>query len=196
DNVVPFFFLSYSRRDEKEALRLKNDLEQAGFQIWMDRYNIQSGERWDDNVREAIKKCATILYLASPNSRSSPNVLHEIDLAMMYDRHILPLWIAGDTSWPDVAVFGLSRNNYIDMRANKYKMRIPILIHEIHIILDEHFHVAATIENDPQPGSRGQERTDTEFSEESLYNETLYKENSMSRLATNVLNSLSTKRPF
>ncbi len=101
--------------------------------IWMDRHNIQWGGKWDDIVREAIKKAVAILYLASPNSRSSPNVLHEIDLATSYQRHILPLWIAGDTSWADIAAFGLSRINYIDLRSNKYKAGLSALAEELHI---------------------------------------------------------------
>nr|MBA2396761.1 TIR domain-containing protein [Ktedonobacteraceae bacterium] len=133
---VPYFFLSYSRIDEENALHLKEDLERAGFDVWMDRHNIQWGGKWDDVVREAIKKAAAVLYLASPNSRSSPNVLHEIDLATSYQRHILPLWISGDTSWADVAAFGLSRINYIDLRSNKYKAGLAALSEEIRAILD------------------------------------------------------------
>ena len=71
-----------------------------------------------------------------PILRSSPNVLHEIDLAQSYKRHILPLWIVGNTSWADIAAFGLSRNNFIDLRTHKYRIGLSDLIQEIQNLLD------------------------------------------------------------
>ena len=185
---VPYFFLSYSRIDEKDALRLKEDLEHAGFHIWMDRHNIQWGGKWDDIVREAIKKAVAILYLASPNSRSSPNVLHEIDLATSYQRHILPLWIAGDTSWADIAAFGLSRINYIDLRANKYKAGLVALTEEIHSTLDEYFLPVDTTRKHSLTRLLSDESVSIDESASGTY-----KEYRMPEFADNVLASASTK---
>jgi hypothetical protein len=112
-------FISHAVEDNSMALRLKKDLEYHGFQIWLDLDEIAPGVQWDNAIRSAIRESLAILYLASPNSRSSPNVFHEIGMAKIYRCSILPLWIGG-TKWADVANFGFYSVQYIDLRSDRY----------------------------------------------------------------------------
>ncbi|GHO99316.1 hypothetical protein KSF_093640 [Reticulibacter mediterranei] len=114
------FFISYSRQDYDVALRLKADLEQRGFSLWMDLKRIPPGTAWDDEIRDAIKGSLAVLYLVSPDSRASRIVAHELDLADAYKRPIWPLWVKGDEHWAEVVMMGYSRVQYIDLREAAY----------------------------------------------------------------------------
>jgi hypothetical protein len=121
------FFISYAGKDRAVAQRLKADLERHGLQVWLDIGGIAPGERWDDCIRREIRKSLAVLYLASPDSRSSPNVFHEIGLAKMYGCCIVPLWIAG-AKWADVAIFGFYPVEYIDLRSVYYADGLVLLV--------------------------------------------------------------------
>ena len=115
------YFISYSRKDLDIVRQLKEDLERHGFKIWMDEYNIIAGTEWEDAIRENIRLSSIVLYLVSPTSRSSPHVAHELELAKIYKKKVIPLWVQGDTEWAKVVTFGFFRTHHIDLRREKYK---------------------------------------------------------------------------
>jgi TIR domain len=51
-------FLSYSRTDETWVVRLKSALVERGFQVWVDRDDIQAGERFVRAIESAMKTSA------------------------------------------------------------------------------------------------------------------------------------------
>lgn len=59
---MPHVFLSYVRENEQQADRIATDLQAAGASVWLDRYNITAGQRWQDAIRHAIQSdiCAVI----------------------------------------------------------------------------------------------------------------------------------------
>ncbi len=122
------YFISYSRKDLDIARQLKEDLERHGFKIWMDEYNIIAGTEWEEVIRENIRRSSAVLYLVSPTSRSSQYVAHELELAKIYRRKIIPLWIQGDTEWANVVTFGFFRTHHIDLRKDAYKNGMDKLI--------------------------------------------------------------------
>ncbi len=86
-----FLFISYAREDGEFALRLAQDLREAGMAIWIDQLDIPTGARWDDAVEEALKACASFLIILSPASVSSKNVKDEIAFALDEDVPIVPV---------------------------------------------------------------------------------------------------------
>ena len=125
------YFISYSGKDLDMAKKLKKDLEISGFKIWMDKDDIGPGTTWDDAIERNIRQSAAVLYLVSLTSRSSPHVLRELEFAQIYRKNIIPLWVRGDTVWPNVVAFGLSSTKYIDLRGNSYNKGI----HELNQLL-------------------------------------------------------------
>ncbi len=121
-------FISYARLDFYIAKKLKEDLERRNFHVWLDQDNIKPTTRWDNTIRSAIKQSDIVLYLVSTNSRTSPNVANELDIASLYDRPILPLWIEGNTKWADVLIMGYSRIQGIDMRGERYIAKFQELL--------------------------------------------------------------------
>lgn len=86
-----FLFISYGREDGAFALRLAQDLREAGVAIWMDKLDIPSGARWDTAIQQALDACASMLVILSPASVNSENVLDEIGFALHKKKHIVPV---------------------------------------------------------------------------------------------------------
>ena len=127
------FFISYSNQDYDDvASQLKADLEKRGWPLWMDQGHIRAGARWDHMIRDAIRQSLAVLYLVSPDSRASPNVASELDMADAYGRPIWPLWIKGDYQWAEVVMMGYSRLQRIDLRGDNYAPGLETLVKELH----------------------------------------------------------------
>src|SRR5688572_13332539 len=62
-------FLSYGQRDAAAlALRLRDDLARAGYQVWQDAERIRAGWGWTDEIREGIRESDLLLALLSPHA--------------------------------------------------------------------------------------------------------------------------------
>ena len=126
--IHPFIFLSYSRRDSELVTRLKTDLMSQDIHVWIDREGIQPGTSdWEEALRTAIRAARAVLYIASPNARSSRYVKDELEIAKMYRRPVYPIWIAG-TQWMEAVPIGWGRTQYIDARESRYETAISELV--------------------------------------------------------------------
>ena len=61
-------FLSYSRDDAVTAERLYADLENRGFEPWMDREGLRAGERWQERIAAEIEDSDYVIALLSNNA--------------------------------------------------------------------------------------------------------------------------------
>jgi predicted esterase len=48
-------FISYAREDSDSAERLYNELKKTGFKPWLDKYNINAGQDWMEEIMDAIE---------------------------------------------------------------------------------------------------------------------------------------------
>jgi hypothetical protein len=70
-------------------------------------------------VREAIRACRAVLFIASPDSRQSRYVMAELGLAELHGRTVYPLWAAGE-HWLESVPLGLSTAQFVDARGERY----------------------------------------------------------------------------
>jgi hypothetical protein len=91
------YFLSYSRSDEKFALRLAKDLRAAGVAIWVDQLDIRPSEHWDRAIERAVTSCRGLVVILSPRSVASDNVADEISYAIDSGKSVLPVKIEACT---------------------------------------------------------------------------------------------------
>src|SRR5947209_3979067 len=85
-------FFSYSRLDASDfALRLYNDLKNAGADVWIDQVDIKGGARWDVEIGKALKGCQCVLFIASEQSVGSDNVLDEVYYALDNKKQVVPV---------------------------------------------------------------------------------------------------------
>ena len=84
-------FISYSRADAEFALKLANDLREAGVNVWLDQLDIPPGARWDRAVETALETCGRLLVILSSTSATSENVQDEIGVAFDNNKPIVPI---------------------------------------------------------------------------------------------------------
>ncbi len=146
------YFISYSHNDLDIAKQLKQELEESGFEIWMDESAIVKGTIWDVLIDENIKQSIAVLYLASPASRFSSVVLHELELAKICKKGIIPIWVRGDTEWAKVVAFGHFTRQYIDIREEYYENGIGELIQTLNNPLDYEARFKSYLRGDDNDG--------------------------------------------
>jgi tetratricopeptide (TPR) repeat protein len=61
-------FISYAREDERAAMRLYNELKDAGLNPWIDRKKLLPGQKWEREIENAIKNSAYFIPLFSSTS--------------------------------------------------------------------------------------------------------------------------------
>jgi hypothetical protein len=68
-------FVSFAHEDEAAAKLIADDLERAGFSVWIDYGSIAPGTPdWEKAIREGIQSSFSIILAASPASRASQYV--------------------------------------------------------------------------------------------------------------------------
>jgi hypothetical protein len=87
------YFLSYSRADEKVAMRFANELRDRGIAMWVDQLDIRPSEHWDRAIERAVHECRGLVVILSPRSVESDNVADEISYAIDHKKSVLPVMI-------------------------------------------------------------------------------------------------------
>ncbi|MEO1295771.1 MAG: toll/interleukin-1 receptor domain-containing protein [Cyanobacteria bacterium J06636_16] len=88
-------FLSYARADGQiAATRLRSELERAGFQVWRDIEDMQGGQAWKDQLRQAIRTVDTVVVLLTPAAVASKYVEWEWESALTLEKRVIPLLIS------------------------------------------------------------------------------------------------------
>ncbi len=87
------YFLSYSRADERVAMRFATDLRARGIAMWVDQLDIRPSEHWDRAIERAVRDCRGLVVILSPRSVASDNVADEISYAIDSGKSVLPVMI-------------------------------------------------------------------------------------------------------
>jgi tetratricopeptide (TPR) repeat protein len=120
-------FISYCRADEEFALRLAQDLKDAGAAVWLDQLDIKPGHSWDNAVEGALRAATKMLVILTPTSVSSENVRDEIAYALKQGKVVIPvLYIECEIP------LRLERKQHIDFRAN-YTRGVDLLLRELRV---------------------------------------------------------------
>lgn len=112
-------FISYIREDRESAVKIRNQMETAGIDTWMDSSALQSGDRWEAIIEERIRKASFFVPLISASlnpdnwgGKRERFFLREWELArrsdsmrMPKDRYIRPICLDDTTCeasfvWP------------------------------------------------------------------------------------------------
>ena len=79
---MPHIFISHSSADNDFARTLAGQLENAGFDVWVDFDAIGPGDRWVQTIQKAIEDCGAAVVVMSRAGRDSEWVERETLLAM------------------------------------------------------------------------------------------------------------------
>jgi hypothetical protein len=139
-------FFSYSRYDSAFALKLANDLRNAGATIWLDQLDIPPGKHWDSEIEEALNNSNCLLAILSPKSMLSNNAMDEISYALEENKKVIPILLT-DTETP----FRLRRLQRVDFTGD-YDIAFRQLLTAIDIEIAQ-VGTVASINPDKTPSS-------------------------------------------
>ena len=105
-------FISYASSTKDWADILQDFLENKGLKVWRDKTNIQYGDSYYIEIKNAIKNCNVLVVLFSRDADESQNVGAEISLANSRNKPIFPIRIENET--PDNLEYFLTNRQYED----------------------------------------------------------------------------------
>jgi hypothetical protein len=109
--------LSYARKDGQDvALRLKHDLEAAGFQVWQDVQSIRGGASWTKKIEEGLSWCETLVAVLTPGSFQSEYCRSEQQFAVDAGKSVIPVIAAPSVQVP-IHLYSRNWRKYPDQRA-------------------------------------------------------------------------------
>ena len=107
-------FISYSSADAQDfVLRLCDELIQGPppIPVWLDKRELVAGSDWDDQIVEAIRDCASVIFVMTRDSVTSKSVCKkEWTRALKYKKPIIPILLHPDAEMP----FSLEPRQHID----------------------------------------------------------------------------------
>lgn len=76
-------FFSYGHDCESIVTRIKDDLSDLGYEIWIDRCNIKEGNEWRERITSGILKSDTVMAFLSKHAlRKNSVCLNELSIAV------------------------------------------------------------------------------------------------------------------
>ncbi len=91
--MSPDIFISYSREDQQQVVKLVDYLRGQGLNIWMDETDIHGATIWTKEIVEAIRAAELFILAISHHSTGSKNVVKELALASEREKIILPIYL-------------------------------------------------------------------------------------------------------
>lgn len=82
---VPHVFISYVREDSADVDKLAEQLRHAGVHVWLDRTDLNVGDRWKDSIRTAIRKGEYFIACFSPAYASRERTYMNEELLVAID---------------------------------------------------------------------------------------------------------------
>jgi WD40 repeat protein len=84
-------FISYSRKDIAFARLIQESLQQSQIDTWIDWERIPVGERWWNEICQAIENANVFMFIISKNSIGSSVCKDEIAHALKNNKRIIPI---------------------------------------------------------------------------------------------------------
>jgi len=84
-------FLSYSRKDHQWVQDFVSALRKAGVRAWFDVQDLAPGDRWEDQIQDALRQSSTLVVILTPDSVSSPWTFFELGAAVADRKRIIPV---------------------------------------------------------------------------------------------------------
>ena len=92
-----YAFTSYNHRDADAVLPIVKALMDRGFNIWIDRFELQPGVDWSSAISDAVRNAKILLWFAGRNTGSSSWMLEELNAMVRTgeDAIIIPILVDG-----------------------------------------------------------------------------------------------------
>lgn len=112
-------FLAHAKEDKPYVIALYDELKAKGFEPWLDKHDLDPGDKWHDVIMEAIKKSRFFLACISNNSvakdgyinRELNTALHELEQKNPGTTYFIPALI-DDVELPNISVNTVNLKDY------------------------------------------------------------------------------------
>lgn len=137
DNSMTQVFLAYAYEDQGVMQKVCNSLMRAGFTVWTNTSDIQTGEVFEKAIQRGIEQADNILYLLSPHALISEYCQQEINYACTLNKRIIPVLVRPTpleqipTALRDLQYIDLTDNVQDDDYRLDESQLIRILLHKV-----------------------------------------------------------------
>ena len=83
--------ISYSDKERESALKIREQLDEAGHDVWIADNNIKGAVHWTQSILDAIDGCEGLILVWSEGAKRSEDVREEIRLARVFRKPIFPV---------------------------------------------------------------------------------------------------------
>ena len=94
-------------------MRVCNYLEEQGIVCWIAPRNIEAGANYASQIVAAIRRCDTLVMLASESTNVSGHVSNEVSIAFDNKKNIRPFKLQ-DIEFTDEYLYFLGRKHWIE----------------------------------------------------------------------------------
>ena len=112
---LPPVFLSYQWGSQKAVMKLKTNLEQAGYSCWMDIGQMGGGDKLFAKIDAGIRGAKVIVACMNKAYSQSDNCSREVQLAISTGKPLIPLQMEKQT-WPPEGALGPIMSEYLYIR--------------------------------------------------------------------------------
>lgn len=84
-------FLSYASHDRPWVSELVSALRASGVRAWFDEAEIQPGDRWQEQMEQALRESRMLILVLGPDGFASPMMFFELGAAIADRKRILAL---------------------------------------------------------------------------------------------------------
>jgi len=144
DPIAPgstYIFLSYRSIEGDFASKLAADLKNAGVQLWMDRFELKTGEDWLNTIQRVIDSdfCVGTIAVLSPEYLQSEVCMDELSRSKRQGKPIIPVLLYPfddeDKDWPmqvERVQYIQFFNESLDWRDDQiYRQKFPKLLETV-----------------------------------------------------------------
>lgn len=110
-------FISYSRKDSELVLDIASKFSAEGYNVWIDRDGIESGDAFKSVIVKAIKRSKLFLFFSSKTANESPWTVKEVNMAVHLKKTIVPVKL-DNTEYADSLLFDLVGLDYVSYYEN------------------------------------------------------------------------------
>jgi len=86
-------FMSYAQGDEAFAVRLTDDLNRTGANVWLDIRNARPGRHWARSIEQALSESNMMIVVLSPAALKEPHVSVEWQAYLEAYRPVIPVLV-------------------------------------------------------------------------------------------------------
>lgn len=88
-------FISYSHTDTEDAHVLAAQLQERGFEVWIDE-RLDHGSQWPHELQKQLDSCSAFIVIMRPLSYASEWVQSELQRARRKGKPLFPLLLVGE----------------------------------------------------------------------------------------------------